>query len=180
MKWIVVTVAMSTYALISACSLAERALPGVTLSNADVLGILNTIHHSEIDAGQLARDRASSEEVRAYASRMVNEHQMQMQETDQLAQRMKIDPHNPALAATFKNAHQNAMEDLRDNTGTSFDQTYLAYQIKLHQQAVNFVHATAGSVEDPQLKRFLGEVGLDLQGHLAAAQSVRRQILNGQ
>ncbi|MDC8447298.1 MAG: hypothetical protein LV473_02960 [Nitrospira sp.] len=55
---LLVTVAamMSICALVAACSLVERAMPGATMSDANLLGVWNTINHSEIDAGQLARD----------------------------------------------------------------------------------------------------------------------------
>ena len=177
---LLVTVAamMSVCALVAACSLVERAMPGATMSDADLLGVWNTINHSEIDAGQLARDRASSEEVLAYASRMVHDHQMHMQDADRLAHRIRMEPRKPALASTFENAHQKAMEELRDNAGLNFDKSYIGYQITLHQQAINLVNDAVGWVNDPQVKRFLGEAVPDLQSHLEAAQSVQRRILN--
>lgn len=177
---LLVTVAamMSVCALVAACSLVERAMPGATMSNADLLGVWNTINHSEIDAGQLARDRASSEEVLVYASRMVHDHQMHMQDADRLAHRIRMEPRKPALASTFENAHQKAMEELRDNAGLNFDKSYIGYQITLHQQAINLVKDAVEWVNDPQVKRFLGEAVPDLQSHLEAAQSVQRRILN--
>lgn len=177
---LLVTVAamMSVCALVAACSLVERAMPGATMSNADLLGVWNTINHSEIDAGQLARDRASSEEVLAYASHMVHDHQMHMQDADRLAHRIRMEPRKPALASTFENAHQKAMEELRDNAGLNFDKSYIGYQITLHQQAINLVKDAVEWVNDPQVKRFLGEAVPDLQSHLEAAQSVQRRILN--
>lgn len=45
-------------------------MPGATMSDAAILGVLNAINHSAIAAGQLAKDRASSDEVQRYASRM--------------------------------------------------------------------------------------------------------------
>ncbi|MCS6306564.1 MAG: DUF4142 domain-containing protein [Nitrospira sp.] len=177
---LLVTVAamMSVCALVAACSLVERAMPGATMSDADLLGVWNTINHSEIDAGQLARDRASSEEVLAYASRMVHDHQMHMQDADRLAHRIRMEPRKPALASTFENAHQKAMEELRDNAGLNFDKSYIGYQITLHQQAINLVKDAVEWVNDPQVKRFLGEAVPDLQSHLEAAHSVQRRILN--
>ena len=177
---LLVTVAamMSVCALVAACSLVERAMPGATMSDADLLGVWHTINHSEIDAGQLARDRASSEEVLAYASRMVHDHQMHMQDADRLAHRIRMEPRKPALASTFENAHQKAMEELRDNAGLNFDKSYIGYQITLHQQAINLVKDAVEWVNDPQVKRFLGEAVPDLQSHLEAAQSVQRRILN--
>lgn len=179
MKLLVAVAAMmSVCALIAACSLVERAMPGATMSDADLLGVWHTINHSEIDAGQLARDRASSEEVLAYASRMVHDHQMHMQDADRLARRIRMEPHKPALASTFENAHQKAMEELRDNAGLNFDESYIGYQITLHQQAINLVKDVVEWVNDPQVKRFLGEAVPHLQSHLEAAQLVRRRIWN--
>lgn len=181
MKSLLAVAAMlSACALVSACSLVERTMPGATMSDADLLGVLHTINHSEIDAGQLARDRALSEEVLAYASRMVNEHQMLMQDADRLAHRIGMEPHKPALASTFENAHRKAMEELRDNAGLNFDKSYIGYQITMHQQAVNLVKGAVEWVNDPQVKRFLGEAVPNLQSHLEAAQSVQRRILKGQ
>ena len=179
MKLLVAVAAMmSVWVLVAACALVERAMPGATMSDADLLGVWHTINHSEIDAGQLARDRASCEEVLAYASRMVYDHKMHMQNADQLAHRIGMEPHKPALASTFENAHQKAMEELRDNAGLNFDKSYIGYQITLHQQAINLVNDAVEWVNDPQVKRFLGEAVPDLQSHLEAAQSVQRRILN--
>jgi predicted outer membrane protein len=70
------------------------------------------------------------------------------------------------------------MEELRDSVGRNFDESYIGYQITLHQQAINLVNDAVGWVNDPQVKRFLGEAVPDLQSHLEAAQSVQRRILN--
>jgi putative membrane protein len=175
---VAVATMMSVCALVAACSLVERAMPGATMSDADLLGVWHTINHSEINTGQLARDRASSEEVLAYASRMVHDHQMYMQDADRLTHRIGMEPHKPALASTFENAHQKAMEELRDSVGQNFDESYIGYQITLHQQAINLVNDAVGWVNDQQVKRFLGETVPDLQSHLEAAQSIQRRILN--
>lgn len=66
------------------------------------------------------------------------------------------------------------MEVLRDNVGPKFDfdKVYLAYQVTMHQQALNLVRETADSVNDPQFQQFLHNAVPDLQSHLAAAQSL--------
>ncbi|OQW37258.1 MAG: hypothetical protein A4E19_13925 [Nitrospira sp. SG-bin1] len=169
-----VMVMIAACSIFSACSLAQRAMPGATMSDADVVGVLNTVNRSEIHAGQLARDRASSSEVRAYASQMVNEHQLKMQNATQLARRIGVQPQQPALARTLENTHREAMEELREKSGRDFDKAYLEYQIKMHQQSVDLVENTVESVDHPELKRFLRETRPDLQKHLATAQSIQR------
>ena len=161
--------------VLSGCSLAQRSMPGSTMSNAEILGLLNTINSSEIDAGQLAKQTASTQEVRSFASRMVSEHQMMAQKIDQLAQRLSVQPQKPALASTMGNIHQDTMEELRTKSGSDFDKAYIAYQVKMHEQAVDLVNDVAYSAETQSLKLHLREARLDLQNHLTAAQSIEQQ-----
>ena len=168
----IITLAVCT--VLSACSFAERVIPGATMSDGDVVGVLNTVNHSEIDAGQLARNKASSSEVRAYASQMINEHQLKMQDVIHLASRIGIEPQKSALAQTLENTHQKAMQDLREKSGRDFDKAYLEYQIAMHKRSVELVEDTAVSVSNLELKRFIRETGPDLQKHLTAAQSIQR------
>jgi len=172
-----VAVTVTACAVLSACSLAQKAMPGATMSDADVLGVLNAINRGETDEGRLAKEKASSQEVQAYASRMVNEHQMRMQDTNQLARRISMEPQKPALASTLENSHEEAMEELRQKSGLEFDKAYIEHQIEMHRQAISLVEDTTDSVNDPQLKRFLRGIRPDLQNHLASAQSVQRQVL---
>ncbi|UVT20079.1 MAG: DUF4142 domain-containing protein [Nitrospira sp.] len=175
---LIVAVAIGACALLSACSLAQRYMPGATMSDADVLGVFNSINRSEVDAGQLARERASSEEVRAYASRMVKEHDAKLQETSQLAQRIRMEPHQTALAASVDNTHHKAMANLREKKGPHFDKAYMKYQIKMHEQSVDLVKDMADAVNDRQFHRFLQEIRPELQSHLASAQTIQRHVRN--
>jgi predicted outer membrane protein len=97
---VVVTITASI--LLSGCSLVQRAMPGSTMSNAEILGLLDTINRSEIDAGQLAKQKASTPEVRSFASRMMSEHQMMVQKVNQSAARLSVQLQKPALASTME------------------------------------------------------------------------------
>jgi putative membrane protein len=172
---VVITLTATAGILFSGCSLVQRAMPGSTMSNGEILGLLNTINRSEIDAGELAKQKASTQEVRSFASRMVSEHQMMVQNTKELAQRLNVQPENPALASTLGETHQETMEELQAKSGSDFDEAYIAYQVKMHEQAVDLVNDAADSVDSPNLKLHLREARPDLQNHLAAAQSIEQQ-----
>ncbi len=167
-----VVITITAGILLSGCSLVQRAMPGSTMSNAEILGLLNTINRSEIEAGHLAKEKASTQEVRSFASRMVSEHQMMAQKIDHLAQRLSMQPQKPALAATMEDTHQETMEELAAKSGSDFDKAYIAYQVKMHEQAVALVNDVAHSAEHQSLKLHLRETRPDLQNHLAAAQSI--------
>ncbi|MGZ8381849.1 MAG: DUF4142 domain-containing protein [Nitrospira sp.] len=170
-----VVTAITVGLALSGCSLAQRMMPGSTLSNSEVLGLLGTINRSEIDAGQLAKQKGSTQEVRTFASRMVNEHQLMMQNLTQLAQRMSVQPQQPALASTLEETHQATMKTLRNKAGSDFDGAYTTYQIKMHEEAVDLVKDAGVSADDPTLNLYLREMNPDLKSHLIAAQAVGRQ-----
>ena len=82
----VASLALCLGSLLSACAAAVRAMPG-TLSDANVVSVLDAVDVSEIEAAQLAKQKASNPAVRAYAARLVGEHTTKMQQTLQLANR---------------------------------------------------------------------------------------------
>lgn len=152
-------------------------MPGATLSDANVLAMLDTINLGEIDAAQLAQQKASSEPVKIYAARMLNEHSTMMQDTRQLGERIHVRPDPPALASTIGTAHRKAMEKLRTLSGHEFDHAYLKYQIKMHEQAIDLVRDTAASVDSPLLRQHLSKARPDLDSHLSEARTVERQVV---
>ena len=163
-------------ALLSGCSLFQWAMPGSTLSDANVIAMLDTINLSEIDAAKLAKGRASSE-VRSFASQMQNEHAAMLQDTRQLAQRINVQPQAPTLASTAGTTHFETMEELRKRSGSDFDRAYLKYQIKMHEQAIALIQDTADSVDDQRLQQHLRKARPDLDSHLSAARAIERNLV---
>lgn len=174
---VTVVVTITAGIFISGCSLVQRAMPGSAMSNAEIISVLNTIDHSEIDAGQLALQKASTPEVRSFASRIVREHEMMMQNTGRLAHRLNVQPQKPALASTMEDTHREAMEKLGGKYGSDFDKAYIAYQVKMHEQALGLVKDAAQSVENQTLKLHLREMRPDLQNHLVSAQSIEQRVV---
>lgn len=167
-----VAVTITAGIVLSGCVLTEKMMPG-TMDNSEIFGVLDTINRSEIDAGSLAKEKATAPEVRSFASRMISEHQKMMQDADELAQRMDVRPQKPALAFSLNDTHQDAMESLRDKTGADFDKAYMDYQVKMHEQAVNLVNNAADQVKNFSLKKHLRETRPDLHSHLDSAQSIQ-------
>ena len=172
----VVTVALSVGGLLSGCAAAQRAMPG-TLSNANVVSVLNTIDASELEGAQLAKQKASSQAVRTYATRLIDDHTDMMQKNTQLANRMKMQPDKPQLASAIESTHQKTMNELRNKSGQDFDRSYMAYQVTMHEEALRLVEQTADSADDSRLKQHLIQARPDLQSHLTAAKNLQRQLV---
>lgn len=169
-------VTLTAALLLSGCSLVQGTMPASTMSNPEILGLLTTIHSGEIEAGQLAKQAASAPQVRAFASRMVSEHQTMKQNIDGLAKDLHVQPYKPALASTIEGIHQKTMEQLRTKSGSDFDKTYMAYEVKMHEHAVALVRKTKDSVANQEIQEELRNVRPHLQNHLAAAEYIEHEI----
>ena len=125
--------------MLSGCAILQRILPGLTMSDANIVEVLNQIDMAEIEAGELARDKGSTPEIRAFAGRVVNEHRGLVERNLRLAEGMDLEPKPPSLAFSLKQAHEKAMKELRKKSGPEFDQAYIQYEIAVHQKAVNLL-----------------------------------------
>ena len=110
-------------AVVAACSLIEETLPGVTLSDSNVLSVLHSLDKNEIDAARLAQKKAATPEVRAFAGRVLKEHGELDEANRNLAAELSVEPQTPLLASQFAAAHEDGMRTLRAASGPAFDTT---------------------------------------------------------
>lgn len=128
------------------------------------------VHESEIEAGNLAQERATNAEVRQFAQRMVNEHttllrrtREQMGDTTGAAggQQQKAGETAAAPGAQTPGAqagagehtadpaltrmHQDAMQRLRNlQRGAAFDREYINSQVAAHEAALERLDRALG------------------------------------
>jgi len=69
------------------------------------------------------------------------------------------------------------MEELRRMSGTDFDQAYLKYQIKMHEQAIDLVKNTVDSVHNRRLQHHLKGDRQDLLTHVSLASGIERHLV---
>ena len=172
---IVILAALATPALAS-CALFQKHIPGLTMSDANLVSVLDSIDESEIDAARLAMAKTSDPEVRAFAGRILNEHRTLAEANDGLATELSLQPEPPALASDMKQVHDKAMQELRARSGPNFDRAYVQHEIQQHVQAFNFLEAAAESEPNVTLKQELIRTGPDLLSHISAARALERHL----
>jgi putative membrane protein len=158
------------------CAFLQQTLPGVTLSDSNVISVLDSLDEGEIEAARLARDKASAPEVQAFAGRVLNEHRDLAEANGRLAAQLSVQPKPPALVNQLNAAHERAMRRLRSISGPAFDRAYVAHEIKQHVMALNFVEAAAETEGNPVLKQELVRTGPDLLSHISAARALERHL----
>jgi predicted outer membrane protein len=114
----------------------ERALTGPSTdeaSTARLLAATRAVAQAEVEAGKLAQQRATTAEVKDYATRAVAELQADLDALTDLLKAKKIDIDAPVvvndpLLRAEKDALKEGIDRLRALSGTAFDATYLTGQ----------------------------------------------------
>ncbi|KVL46929.1 DUF305 domain-containing protein [Burkholderia territorii] len=139
-------------------------------TDAEFVDKAGIIGKTELQASQLALDRSSNPEVKAYARRMVDDHARMAAELRRLGAqkglpvqtRMQVDP---------------ALTALRTMSGEAFDKAYVALAGSNAQEAaLRLYEAEARNGGDPQLRAFAADTLSTLKAHLSAARALERSI----
>jgi len=122
---------------------------------------------AEVQAAQLAQQRAASPQVKQFAGRMMTDHSKANDELQQIAQQQNLNlPQQPDRKDT------SALQKLQGLNGPAFDQAYAQEELRDHQKDVSLFQKQAQSGQDPALKAFAQKTLPILQQHLQMAQSL--------
>ena len=122
---------------------------------------------AEVELGQLAVQKASSEEVKKFGQRMVDDHGKANEQLKQVAAEKHIElPQN--LDAKDK-ATKARLEKL---SGEQFDKAYMKDMVKDHQKDIAEFNRASKMAKDPAVKSFAEQTLPTLREHLKEAEKI--------
>jgi len=126
---------------------------------------------AEVELGKLAEQNASSQEVKSFGKRMVDDHSKANDELKEIAKTKNV------TMPTDLDAKDKALHDrLAKLQGTQFDRAYMQAMVKDHKKDVAaFRHeSTAGN--DPDVKSFASKTLPTLEDHLKMAETADKAV----
>ncbi len=122
---------------------------------------------AQVNLGQMARDKATSADVKTFAEKMIADHSQANEELKQLALTKGV-----ALPAVVNKEQTKSSNDLSKKVGMDFDKSYMAQMIRDHEAAVGKFQAASQNTSDPDLKAWAARTLPTLQNHLAMAKQI--------
>lgn len=153
--------------------------PGMAFADADVAGVLETANDGEVQAAEVALERASDSRVRDFAQRMVTDHTNASERLAQLASTGDIMIGNPSLAAQLRSSNTETVQTLQQLEGAAFDRTYMDSQVSMHEWLLNTIDNTLiPSTRDNDLESLLTDIRPAVAQHLESARQIRSSLGN--
>jgi putative membrane protein len=121
---------------------------------------------AEVQAAQLAQQKADDQKVKDFAQQMITDHTAANQQLTTLAQKKGI-----TIPSDLSASDQTQLDKLGKLDGKKFDKAYMKDQVKDHQAMLTLLQKEAKSGKDADLKSFAEQTVPTVQKHLEMAQS---------
>jgi putative membrane protein len=167
--------AASLAILLSACATAPAAmdpLPGAT-PEGEIAAIVATAHEGEIQQGQAAAGRATSEDVRAFAQMLVTDHTAALNNARDTFNRAGINSADNNIATTLRANSQTTVTNLGTYSGAAFDRVFMQFQVDQHAWLLDALDtALIPSARTPELRTLLQAQRASVANHLERARQI--------
>ncbi len=122
---------------------------------------------AEVELGQLAKERGSSDAVKQFGQRMVDDHTKANDQLKQLAANKDVQ-----LPSTLDAKDEATKTKLSKLSGEAFDRAYMKDMVTDHTKDVSEFKHESQSAKDPDVKNFASETLPTLEDHLKSAKNV--------
>jgi len=124
---------------------------------------------AEVELGKLAQQKASSDAVKQFAQKMVDDHSKANDELKQVASKESLD-----LPDAPDKKHQSRIDKLGKLSGAEFDKAYIKDQLKDHQEDVRKFQSESKNGTDPGIKEFATKTLPTLEQHLQMVKDLHK------
>jgi putative membrane protein len=126
---------------------------------------------AEVAHGNLAVQKATNADVKAFAQRMVTDHGTANTELAQLATTKGL-----ALPTELTGEHQQMQEHLNSLSGAAFDKEYMKHMVESHEKTVADFDKASTTSTDADLKAWTAKTLPTLQDHLRQAKAIAGKV----
>lgn len=126
---------------------------------------------AEVELGKLAMEKGSSDQVKNFGERMVEDHSKANEQVQQIAS-----THGIELPKEIDRQHRRELEKLQKLSGEEFDREYMKSMVDDHKKDVKDFKKMAEKAKDPQVKSFASSTAPKLEQHLQLAQTTMAAV----
>jgi putative membrane protein len=157
---------------------SEIAAPAATLTDANIVALLDEANKADSAAGAFALSRAADPSVKAFAKLMMGEHHALRVQGLALAKKLHVIP-EPPPNDPVQTAGSSEMDALRSaGKGAAFDRTYIDQEVTIHKAVIELADRAHGDTQNAELKALIEKAKPTLQKHLDRAEELQKKLGN--
>ena len=166
-------IASAALILCGGSAFAQEAAP----TDAQIAAIVVTANQVDIDAGKLAKSKASDKGVKGFAQQMITDHTGVNKSATALVTKLKVKPEDNPTSRSLKSGGDENLQKLRGLSGKAFDKAYVDHEVTYHEAVIEALDKTLiPSAQNAELKALLVKVRPAFDAHLAHAKQLQASL----
>lgn len=146
-------------------------------TDAQIADIVVTANQVDIDAGKLAESRTRSNDVKAFAQRMVLDHSNVNQSAVDLVKKLQVTPQPNDTSKSLKKGGDANLAALKKLSGAAFDKAYVDHEVTYHQAVLDALDQTLiPNAQNAELKALLVKVRPAFVAHREHAKHLQASL----
>lgn len=171
------TIALAGVLATTACISLNRASDVDRFRDPEVAMVLRVFNLAEVREGNFARDHATAQAVKDFASMMASEHAQAASKTENDLSKKEIPSADSPLSRQIDAESGKTVESLRTRSGAELDRAYIDREIALHRYIVETIDKTLKPASKAkEVKAALDETRITAEKHLAKAEEIRKGL----
>jgi putative membrane protein len=168
---------LAVLAFANATALAQGSAP----TDPQIAAIVVAANQADIDAGKLAESKTHSNDVKAFAQRMVADHTSVNQAAVDLVHKLGVTPETNPTSDSLMQGGKTNIANLKSLQGAQFDRAYIDHEVTYHEEVIDALDKTLiPSAQNAELKALLVKVRPAFVAHLDHAKHVQASLANAQ
>ena len=146
-------------------------------NDAQIAAIVVAANQVDINAGKLAKSKASNKEVKAFAQRMITDHTGVNKSAVDLVTKLKVKPEENETSKSLKSGGADTIKRLKGLKGKEFDKAYVDNEVSYHQTVLAALDNTLiPNAQNDELKALLVKVRPAFVAHLEHAKQIQASL----
>lgn len=124
---------------------------------------------TEVELGSLAEKNGQRDDVKQFGSRMVSDHGKANDNLKSIASNLNV-----TVPEKVSSKHQNLIDRMSKQSGTSFDSTYINEMVADHEKDISEFEKARSQVKNEELKKFIDETLPVMKEHLEMVKKMKQ------
>jgi putative membrane protein len=147
-----------------------------SLSDANIVYILDQANAADSARGRLAETKGTSADVKSFGKLMVGEHHALRLQGQQLAKKLNVTPQAPAGDQSEAQAKAELDSLNAMPKGKAWDKAYIDYEVNYHQQVLQTATKALDAAQNQELKDLIKKAAPVIQKHLDRAKQIQQKL----
>ena len=147
------------------------------VNDAQIAHIAVTANAIDSAAGELAKQKGSSKEIKDFAQTMITDHGAVNKEAVALATKLGVSPQDNDVSRSLTTGADANTATLQGLSGAAFDKAYIDHEVTYHQAVLDAIDKTlVPSAQNGELKALLEKVRPAIAAHLDHAKRIQAAL----